>query len=62
MEAKARPQPAEKEGRAHTVRPPVSLSDGTPLERMTELTRRIASVPKDEAYPPKKRRKQPKGL
>jgi len=30
----------------------------TPLERMTELTRRLVAVPKSEIPPPKKKRKR----
>ena len=46
--------PPEKTGRHDTVKPPASLPDGSPLERMTELTRRIVGVPKDEALKPVK--------
>jgi hypothetical protein len=58
------PKPREVEtrtqrtGRIDTVKPPDSLPDASPLERMTELTRRIVGVPKDEAVPPKKRPKR----
>ena len=54
--AETRPEAKEKVGRSDTVRPPASLPDGTPYERMTELMRRLVAVPKDEAIPPKKRR------
>jgi hypothetical protein len=43
-----------KETEAKAEVPP----DQTPLERMTELTRRIVAVPKTDALAPKKR---PKG-
>jgi len=58
MEAETRPDPKEKVGRIDTVKPPASLPDGSPFERMRELTRRILGVPKDEAIPPKKRKKK----
>jgi hypothetical protein len=48
--------PTEKAGRHDTVRPPASLPDGAPFERMTELARRLFAVPKAEAVPPKKKR------
>ena len=49
--AKARPEEAEPKGRGRidSVKPPDTLPDASPLERMTELTRRIVGVPKDEA-------------
>ena len=50
--------PTEKAGRHDTVRPPASLPDGTPFERMTELARRLFAVPKAEAVAPKKRQKE----
>ncbi|MDQ6770382.1 MAG: hypothetical protein M3Z54_10385 [Gemmatimonadota bacterium] len=50
--------PAEKTGRHDTVRPPASLPDGTPFERMAELARRLFGVPKAEAIAPKKRPKR----
>lgn len=56
--AQAGPEAQERKGRIDTVRPPASLPDGTPFERMTELTRRLFAVPKDEAVPPKKRAKR----
>ena len=46
--AETRPE-AKETTRSDTVKPPASLPDGTPLERMTELTRRIVNVPKAEA-------------
>ena len=49
--AETRPQAKEKVGRSDTVRPPASLPDGTPYERMTELMRRLLAVSKDEAVP-----------
>ncbi|MEO8622085.1 MAG: hypothetical protein ABI625_13530 [bacterium] len=52
--AEARPETKEK-GRSDTVKPPASLPDASPLERMTELTRRVINVPKDEAFVPTKR-------
>ena len=54
---KAKP-PTEKAGRHDTVKPPASLPDGSPFERMTELARRLFGVPKAEAIPPKKRAKR----
>ena len=56
--AETRPETkTEKVGRKDTVRPPVSLPDGSPFERMTELTRRLLAVPKTEAIPPKRKRR-----
>lgn len=48
-------------GRIDSVKPPESLPDASPLERMTELARRILGVPKTEAIPPKKRAKRKRG-
>ena len=61
--AKARPEETEPKGRGRidSVKPPDSLPDASPLERMTELTRRIVGVPKDEAVPPTQRRKRGHG-
>lgn len=56
--AKAETGPQAKEGRTDSVRPPESLPDASPLERMTELARRILGVPKGEAIQPKKRAKR----
>ena len=50
--AETRPEAKERE-RQESVKPPDSLPDGTPLERMAELTRRIVLVPKIEAIEPK---------
>ena len=57
-EAEARPDGKEKAGRIDSVRPPASLPDGSPFERMTELTRRLLAVPKAETIPPKKRKRK----
>lgn len=52
--------PTRKEAEAKATPPP--SDDRTPLDRMTELTRRIVSVPKDEALSLQKRaRRQRKG-
>ena len=51
MQAKTRPKEPEREGRIDSVRPPESLPDASPLERMTELTRRVIGVPKTELTP-----------
>jgi hypothetical protein len=57
--AETRPETTtEKAGRHDTVRPPASLPDGSPFERMTELARRLFGVPKAEAIPPKKKRRK----
>ena len=56
--AETRPEAHEKKGRIDTVKPPASLPDGSPFERMTELTRRLLAVPKAEAVVPKKRPKR----
>ena len=45
-------------GRKDTVKPPPDLPDGSPMERMTELMRRLIAVPKAETIPPKKRPKR----
>ncbi len=45
----------EKAGRKDTVRPPASLPDGSPLERMTELTRRLLAVSKADIDRPKRK-------
>ena len=57
--AKARPKEEgpERRGRIDTVKPPDSLPDASPLDRMRELTRRIVGVPKDEALAPRTQRK-----
>jgi hypothetical protein len=55
---RTKPAPKEKEGRSDTVRPPASLPDTSPLDRMTELTRRVVGVPKDEAIPPKREQRR----
>ena len=55
---KTEARPEEKAGRIDSVRPPASLPDGSPFERMTELTRPLLAVPKEEAIPPKKRGKR----
>jgi hypothetical protein len=47
-----------REGRIDSVKPPASLPEGSPFERMRELTRRILGVPKNEAIPPKTRLKR----
>ena len=52
--AETRPDTKEK-GRSDTVKPPASLPDASPLERMTELTRRVVRVPKEEAVRPQGR-------
>lgn len=56
---KARPKETESQGkgRIDTVKPPDSLPGASPLERMTELTRRVVSVPKDEALMSEKRKR-----
>ncbi len=46
----------EKKGRKDSVRPPADLPEGTPFERMAELTRRLLNVPKQEAAPPDPKR------
>lgn len=59
-EAKARPEAPATEGggRIDSVKPPPNLPDTSPLDRMTELARRILGVPKTEAIPPKKRKRR----
>ena len=60
-ETEARSEGKEKAGRIDTVKPPASLPEGTPFERMTELARRLFAVPKAETIPPKKRPKRKAG-
>jgi hypothetical protein len=52
-EAKTRP----KEKTEPMITPP-ELDGVTPLERMTELTRKILAVPKSETLPKAKKRKR----
>ena len=53
----AQPKTTERDtSRVDSVKAPETLPDASPLDRMTELTRRIVGVPKDEAFPPKKQR------
>jgi hypothetical protein len=51
--AKARPEEEEPQGRGRidSVKPPDSLPDASPLERMSELARRLINVPKREIGP-----------
>lgn len=53
--AKAEARPQEK---ADPMIPPPELDGLTPLERMTELTRRIIAVPKSEITPKPKRKQR----
>jgi hypothetical protein len=54
--AEARPEAKEeKAGRKDTVRPPAGLPDGTPFERMAELTRRLVAVTKEDVLVDKER-------
>jgi hypothetical protein len=44
------PPKAERKARSDTVKPPESLPDASPFERMTELMRRLVNVsPKELA-------------
>jgi hypothetical protein len=54
--AKAEARPQEK---TEPMIPPPELDGVTPLERMTELTRRIIAVPKSEITAKAKRKKRP---
>jgi hypothetical protein len=57
----ARPEEIPRErggGRVDSVKPPPDLPETSPLDRMTELTRRIVGVPKDEALTPAKRKRR----
>lgn len=57
--AKAETGPqTQKVGRVDTMRPPPSLPDASPFERMTELLRRVLAVPKSEAVPTKKKKRK----
>lgn len=57
--AQTRPEAKEeKAGRIDTVRPPPNLPDTSPLERMTELVRRVVAVPKTELNPKQKKRRR----
>jgi hypothetical protein len=51
----ARPK-TEKKARSDTVKPPASLPDAPPFERMTELVRRLVNVPPKELARAKKKR------
>jgi hypothetical protein len=53
--AKAEARPQEK---PEPMIPPPELDGVTPLERMTELTRRILAVPKSEILAKPKRKKR----
>jgi hypothetical protein len=52
---KAAPPKAERKARSDTVKPPASLPDAPPFERMTELMRRLLAVPKSEMGKKRKR-------
>jgi len=54
--AKAETRPKEKT--VEPMIPPPELDGVTPLERMTELTRRIIAVPKSEILAKPKKRKR----
>jgi hypothetical protein len=53
--ADTRPNP-ERKPRSDTVKPPASLPDAPPFERMTELVRRLVNVPPKELARAKKKR------
>jgi hypothetical protein len=52
--ADARPK-AERKPRSDTVKPPDSLPEAPPFERMTELVRRLVNVPAKELARKKRR-------
>lgn len=45
-------------GRIDSVKPPSHQPEGSPLERMSKVTRCVIGVPKDEAVPPKRTKRR----
>jgi hypothetical protein len=53
--------PRPRKPRSDTVKPPASLPDASPFERMTELARRLMNVPPKELARAKKRDAEKRG-
>ena len=61
MAEEAKGPKAERKPRRDTVKPPDSLPDAPPWERMTELTRRLVSVPPKELAREKRKDEKRRG-